>query len=88
MPIIQLKPILNCKIQNDYGCNECNTGYRVDNQGNCQVGISGCLLYDSEGHCLGCNNPFFELIAGSCRMTGCLDYRDGFCKSCDSTVGF
>lgn len=85
---MQLPLFLNCKLQNEYGCAECNPGYRVDSQGNCQLGINGCLLYNPIGECLRCDAPSFELVDGTCRVVGCLKFIKGVCNSCDSTLGF
>ena len=85
---MQLPLFSNCKLQNEYGCAECNAGYRVDNQGNCQLGINGCLLYNPIGECLRCAAPSFELVDGTCRVVGCLNFANGVCNSCDSTLGF
>ena len=87
-PVITVKDIPNCKVITEYGCGQCQSGFRIDSKGNCQPSLSGCLIHNNDGSCKQCEAPFFQLTKGKCAIVGCTQYCSNGCQKCDSSLGF
>lgn len=88
VPIIKTTVIANCKNLYDFGCAECNSGWRVANDGSCVPAPVGCLVVKSDGSCQTCQNPFFQLQNGQCSIVGCLQLNGSTCTQCNAALGF
>ena len=53
-PVIKFKTIPYCKVITEYGCGQCESGYRIDSKGTCQPSMPGCLIHSYDGSCKQC----------------------------------
>jgi len=88
VPQIPIQPIPNCKQVTEYGCGQCDSGYRIDPQGKCQSSMPGCLIHNPDGSCKQCLAPHYELAQGKCQIVGCTSYHGSACTCCDTSLGF
>lgn len=89
IPLISFPTADNCKTPCEYGCAQCNQGYRLDDNGSCKpLTIAGCIKYNSNGECVSCLSPNYFLYKGMCGITGCSKYDGSKCIQCQSALGF
>jgi hypothetical protein len=88
VPLISIATIPNCKFLNEFGCAQCNQGYRTAADGSCTPAPTGCLILNSDGSCQACQSPYFQLQNGQCSIVGCLQLNGLACVQCNSALGF
>ena len=93
LSLTQVPTIKNCKVANGNKCQECNTGYWVNEDGscseNCKSPCKTCKKYDSVSceSCVG-SFPAYFLSSSSCLKCpeGCLDcISSSQCTTCSSS---
>lgn len=88
MPTIKNPVIANCKYFYDFGCAECNQGWRVANDGSCTPAPAGCIVFNNDGSCQACQSPYFQLKNGQCQIVGCTQLNGAACAQCNTALGF
>ncbi|EFX60318.1 hypothetical protein DAPPUDRAFT_343418, partial [Daphnia pulex] len=88
VPVLTVTAVPNCKNLGEYGCAECNSGWTAVGNGSCVPTPVGCLVMGSNGNCLTCQSPYFQLQNGQCAFVGCLQASGNACTQCNSALGF
>jgi hypothetical protein len=82
--------IPGCRSYFEFGCSQCQDGFRLLPDGSCLTGvIQGCDKYSLNGSCSACIKPFYTEYSGNCMGDGCLQLDStGRCTLCDSSKGY